>query len=84
MTIELPRRKFLIGLGSLIAAPAVVKASSLMPVKAYQEPMLSGIVILRRWQADTYYDMEMLKRAQADYNFFKNQQWNLNDLHSRP
>lgn len=33
-TIELPRRKFLTGLASLIAAPAIVRVSSLMPVKA--------------------------------------------------
>lgn len=31
--IILPRRKFLTGLMGLVAAPAVVKASSLMPVK---------------------------------------------------
>lgn len=30
----LPRRKFLTGLASLIAAPAIVRASSLMPVKS--------------------------------------------------
>ena len=30
----LPRRKFLTGLMGLVAAPAVVKASSLMPVKS--------------------------------------------------
>jgi hypothetical protein len=29
----LPRRKFLLGLGSLLAAPAIVKAASLMPIK---------------------------------------------------
>lgn len=33
--ITLSRRKLLGGLGLLIAAPAIVKASSLMPVKAY-------------------------------------------------
>jgi hypothetical protein len=33
----LPRRKFLIGLMGLVAAPAVVKASSLMPVKTFVE-----------------------------------------------
>jgi len=33
----LPRRKFLTGLFGLVAAPAVVKASSLMPVKAINE-----------------------------------------------
>lgn len=41
MTLELPRRKFLLGLGAFIASPAVVKASSLMPVRAYSQ----GIVI---------------------------------------
>ena len=33
----LPRRKFLTGLFGLVAAPAVVKASSLMPVKVINE-----------------------------------------------
>lgn len=32
--IELPRRRILTGLASLIAAPAIVRASSLMPVRA--------------------------------------------------
>ena len=35
MIQTLSRRKLLGGLGLLIAAPAIVKASSLMPVKAY-------------------------------------------------
>ena len=33
--IILPRRKFLTGLMGLVAAPAVVRASSLMPVKSF-------------------------------------------------
>ena len=37
MTLELPRRGFLLGLGALIAAPAVVRASSLMPVRAFKQ-----------------------------------------------
>jgi hypothetical protein len=36
----LPRRKFLTGLMGLVAAPAVVKAASLMPVKVI-EPNIS-------------------------------------------
>lgn len=32
MTVHLPRRQLLTGLASLLAAPAVVRASSLMPV----------------------------------------------------
>lgn len=31
--IELPRRQFITGLVSLIAAPAIVRATNLMPVK---------------------------------------------------
>lgn len=34
--IELPRRQFLTGLASLMVAPAIVKASSLMPVKLFK------------------------------------------------
>lgn len=37
--IELPRRKFITGLASLIAAPAIVRASSLMPVKLFKPSM---------------------------------------------
>jgi hypothetical protein len=33
--LELPRRQFLGGLLGIIAAPAIVKASSLMPIKPY-------------------------------------------------
>lgn len=46
------RRSFLVGLGaSLVAAPAIVRASSLMPVKAlvFDEPtMISGRAIMAR------------------------------------
>lgn len=36
--IELPRRKFLAGLTGLIATPAIVRASSIMPVRGWDEP----------------------------------------------
>jgi hypothetical protein len=43
MTIELPRRSFLLGLGSLIAAPAIVRIGSLMPVSAkFIQPIVKG------------------------------------------
>ncbi len=42
MTIELPRRGFLLGLGSLIVAPAIVRAGSLMPVKVYRPGIIIG------------------------------------------
>jgi hypothetical protein len=35
MTIELGRRSFILGLGSIIAAPAIVRVSSLMPVRVF-------------------------------------------------
>jgi hypothetical protein len=42
--MTLPRRTFLKNLGLLIAAPAIVRVSSLMPVKAFAEdPMLALI-----------------------------------------
>src|SRR5438445_13735248 len=34
---ELPRRKFLAGLAGIIAAPAIVRASSIMPVRSFSE-----------------------------------------------
>jgi hypothetical protein len=39
----LPRRKFLLGLASLIAAPAVVRPEILMPIKVWAPPPLWGI-----------------------------------------
>ena len=36
----LPRRSFLTGIGALIVAPAVVKVSSLMPVRSVEDPFL--------------------------------------------
>jgi hypothetical protein len=36
------RRGFLVGLGSLLAAPAIVRAASLMPVKAPKPVLLYG------------------------------------------
>lgn len=37
MSLELPRRRFLASLVGLVAAPAVVKASSLMKVSRFRE-----------------------------------------------
>lgn len=36
MTLDLTRRKFLMGAGVLLAAPAIVRVSSLMPVRAHE------------------------------------------------
>ena len=37
----LERRKFLTGLASLIAAPAIVRVSSLMPVRGIVQPLIA-------------------------------------------
>jgi hypothetical protein len=34
--INLPRRKFLVGAASLLAAPAVIRVARLMPVRVYK------------------------------------------------
>ena len=36
--VVLPRRRFLTGLASLITAPAIVRAESLMPIKVWTPP----------------------------------------------
>ena len=80
--IELPRRKFLIGLASLVATPAVVKASSLMPVRSFKitDYVSDGLIT----RVDVLYGrLDIDPRWLADFKFFQGAQWNLNDLHSR-
>lgn len=64
MTLILPRRRFLAGLVGLVAAPAVVKASSLMKIVAPRpdfaivdfsdaygrSPMMDALPDMIRWQ----------------------------------
>lgn len=40
-SLILPRRTLLRGLGALLCAPAIVRASSIMPVKAEKETLLA-------------------------------------------
>jgi hypothetical protein len=44
----LPRRGFLVGLASLLAAPAVVRAEALMPIKVWRPPLRwrDGYIVL--------------------------------------
>lgn len=58
----LSRRKLLGGLGLLIAAPAIVKASSLMPVKAYAD---GGPMELT--EADVYGLLKEILRTRQKY-----------------
>jgi hypothetical protein len=41
MKLILPRRKFLLGLGAIIAAPAIVQVHNIMPVKSFTD-MITG------------------------------------------
>jgi hypothetical protein len=50
----LPRRKFLTGLFGLVAAPAVVKASSLMPVKSVVEDFTTDGLLVSATERYTY------------------------------
>lgn len=43
----LSRRSLITGLASFLAAPAIVRASSLMPVKAFENPWLPPDYIVR-------------------------------------
>lgn len=42
--LTLPRRKFLAGGLALLAAPAIVRASSLMQIKPEREPFVQGMM----------------------------------------
>jgi hypothetical protein len=61
----MPRRKFLTGLFSLVAAPAIVKSANLMPIKVlehgewqYTEVGI-GYSITRKEISDSLYDSQM-------------------------
>lgn len=63
------RRKFLTGLGSLLAAPAIVHAGNLMPVKALRVPLRGSITeiynnrTIRFWiDIETIQDRNILLR----------------------
>jgi hypothetical protein len=70
--MNISRRKFITGAGLLIAAPAIVRASSIMPVRAI-EPVMSldaptiYIVNGRQYVVGFDYDRQMwrLKRAET-------------------
>jgi hypothetical protein len=61
------RRGFLFGLGAALAAPAIVKAANLMPVRAYRSPVIRPIfysnrTIRRFVDIETIRDMNVLLR----------------------
>ena len=54
MTLILPRRSFLLGLASALAAPSIVRSSSIMPVKSVgiswlEETAMFPLVSRRAW-----------------------------------
>lgn len=50
--MTLSRRSLITGLASFLAAPAIVRASSIMPVKAWAEPIFS----VGQWEGITWID----------------------------
>lgn len=61
------RRAFLTGLASLLAAPAIVKASSLMPVKAIREPTNEEMMALLKQRMDEAYQVTRESMARILY-----------------
>ena len=55
----MPRRKFLSGLFGLVAAPAVVKAANIMPVRSFVD-LPPPPVGFRRLTPDDYYMLGIL------------------------
>lgn len=72
--IELPRRRFITGLASLIAAPAVVRATSIMPVREWKVsdsvPVMLGKA--EYWYLDAGPDLDevMLRSALMQLHSF--------------
>lgn len=69
MSLILPRRGLLIGLAAMIAAPAVVRASSLMPIRG-EEPYVHVVLGYQFRDADGHVHMvaedQMLKRSEFE------------------
>ena len=57
--IELPRRKFLTILTGVIAAPAVIKADSLMKVRSIVQPEYLLEAASEHWEYLTYQEVEI-------------------------
>lgn len=64
------RRGFITGLAALIAAPAVVKAASLMPVRAINSHQAEMDKLMVQFYQHIEYETEMLQRAIADAVFY--------------
>lgn len=75
------RRKLITGLISFAAAPAIVRASSLMPVKSYFDPkevlniFYQHHILLKDWLADMKYNERVMIeitgiRAITDEEFY--------------
>ena len=80
--IELPRRRFLSGLIGLIASPAIVRVSSLMPVNSI--PL--GLVVRTRHEVGTVHNglltVDMITREAV--RLWKNSNAFLENLDSYP
>lgn len=85
MTVAIERRSVLLGLGALFAAPAIVKASSLMKVAPTEiwRPLphqLLTIDQITREAVERFVNSneaikEMNRQYEADYKFVSGEQW---------
>lgn len=83
--VNIPRRSFLTGLASLVAAPAIVRVSSLMPVK----PVVLGVDegytvvcdpthvqdVIRHFAEMQRFDHLATLAARKDYDFYTGESW---------
>lgn len=60
--LVLPRRGFLRGIGALIAAPAIVRAASLMPIGVFGEEEVAYVPLQFEPGSNTLLPMRMITR----------------------
>lgn len=78
MTLTTSRRSLITGLAALVAAPAIVKVASLMPVNAKLQPTHWRLVEfdgLKEYRCSWADQNGVRMRAVEDYKFFKDDQW---------
>jgi hypothetical protein len=56
--LVIPRRRFLAGLLGLVAAPAVVRAASLMPISVFEPANLAGVDMVSRYRQEFILESE--------------------------
>ena len=67
MALSTSRRSFIVGLSALVAAPAIVRVSSLMPVKALLQPTPEEIYNILHQQIGLGYAITLQAMSNALY-----------------